>query len=116
MWTYGGANASYEGLSKNKTPEDIAYSAFKTDGKDLGLEGNGFGEKLEVWKAIRELTTLYPEDVSPAMLAEYQSQLAANKTSTGFKPDVYAILAAGGVKADPVLANAFETNKEKIRV
>src|SRR5690606_27270652 len=50
MVTYGGGNVSYETLSRSKNPEEIAYSAFKTGGGDLGLQNNGFGEKLDVWK------------------------------------------------------------------
>lgn len=116
LWTYGGANASYEGLSKTKTPEEIAYSAFKTDGKDLGLTGNGFGDKLEVWKAIRDVSTLYPEDVTPAMLAEYKSQVSAGGAGTSIRLDPNAILAAGGYKADPVLVSLLNASKGRITV
>ncbi len=111
VFTYGAGNATYEGLSKTKNPEELAYSAFKSDGKNLGLNGNGFGETLDVWKAIKEVTTLYPEDVTPAMLAEYKAQLAANGTNTAFKPNVDAILAAGGHTADPRLAAFAESQK-----
>lgn len=97
MMTYGGGNASYEGLSKNKNPEEIAYSAFKTGGGDLGLQNNGFGDKLDVWNAIKEVSTLYPEDITDAMVGVYKAQEPG-------KVDVNAILAARG---DTRPANAF---------
>mgnify|MGYP000855868261 CR=1 FL=1 len=31
VFTYGAGNATYEGLSKTKNPEELAYSAFKSD-------------------------------------------------------------------------------------
>ncbi|WP_024905578.1 hypothetical protein [Robbsia andropogonis] len=108
LFTYGGANASYSGLSKSKNPEEIAYSAFKTDGSDLGLKGNGFGEKLEVWKAIKDVTTLYPEDVTPAMIAAFKAQPRG-------KVDVDAILAARtDISANPAL-NLFDVKSDNRR-
>ena len=90
MVTYGGGNASYEGLSKTKNPEEIAYSAFKTGGGDLGLQNNGFGDKLDVWKAIKDVSTLYPEDITDSMVAVYKAQEPG-------KVDTDAILAARDV-------------------
>src|SRR5690606_2346499 len=89
--------ASYEGLSKSKNPEEIAYSAFKTGGGDLGLQNNGFGDKLDVWNAIKEVSTLYPEDITDAMVGVYKAQEPG-------KVDVDAILAARG---DTSPAHAF---------
>lgn len=100
MVTYGGGNVSYETLSRSKNPEEIAYSAFKTGGGDLGLQNNGFGEKLDVWKAIKDVSTLYPEDITDAMVAAYKVQEPG-------KVDAGAILAArGGVS--PASRNPFE--------
>jgi len=76
LLTYGGGNASYEGLSKKKNPEEIAYSAFKTNGADLGLNGNGFGDILDTWNAIKADSDLYPEDITPAMVAVFKAQPA----------------------------------------
>ncbi|CAM4291067.1 hypothetical protein BOTU111921_21475 [Bordetella tumbae] len=74
LWTYGSDNATYEGLSKKKNPEEIAYSAFKTDGGDMGLTGNGFGDILDTWNAIKADCDLYPEDITPAMVAVFKAQ------------------------------------------
>lgn len=84
---YGSDNATYEGLSKKKNPEEIAYSAFKTNGRDLGLTGNGFGDILDTWSAIKADSDLYPEDVTPAMVAVFKAQPRG-------QVDVAAILAA----------------------
>ncbi len=97
MVTYGGGNASYESLSKSKNPEELAYAAFKTGGGDLGLENNGFGDKIDVWKAIKGVSTLYPEDVTDAMVDVYKAQ-------TPGKVDVDAILAA---RSNTSPANSF---------
>lgn len=84
---YGAGNANYEGLSRKKNPEEIAYSAFKTDGSDLGLAGNGFGDILKTWNAIKDISTIYPEAITPAMVAVFKAQPAG-------KIDAVAILAA----------------------
>lgn len=80
--TYGAGNATYEGLSKKKNPEELAYSAFKTDGSDLGLSGNGFGDVLNTWNAIKEVSTLYPEDITPEMIAAFKAQPRGNVDPT----------------------------------
>ncbi|MGB3275683.1 MAG: hypothetical protein WBA82_05785 [Castellaniella sp.] len=97
MVMYSSSNASYEGLSKTKNPEEIAYSAFKTGGGDLGLKNNGFGDKLDVWNAIKEVSTLYPEDITDAMVSAYKAQEPG-------KVDVDAILAA---RSDTSPTDAF---------
>lgn len=74
LLAYGAANATYEGLSKKKNPEEIAYSAFKTDGGDMGLTGNGFGDILDTWNAIKADSDLYPEDITPAMVSAFKAQ------------------------------------------
>jgi len=85
---YGAMNVGYDQLAKSgKNPEEIAYGAFKTGGGDLGLKNNGFGEKLEVWNAIKDKSLLYPEDITPEMIAAYKAQPKG-------KVDVDAILAA----------------------
>lgn len=71
---YGAPNATFESLSRTKNPEQIAYSSLKTDGSDLGLKGNGYNDVLATWEAIREYCTLYPEDITPEMVAVYKSQ------------------------------------------
>jgi hypothetical protein len=95
---YGSLNVGYEHLTKTgKNPEEIAYSAFKTGGGDLGLQNNGFGDKLEVWNAIKDSTLLYPEDITPEMVAAYKAQPKG-------KVDVDAILAARpGQSPNPTL-------------
>ncbi|GAB3071648.1 hypothetical protein GCM10027287_01810 [Bordetella muralis] len=87
LLTYGSDNATYEGLSKKKNPEEIAYSAFKTNGRDLGLTGNGFGDILDTWNAIKADSDLYPEDITPAMVTAFKAQPRG-------QADVAAILAA----------------------
>lgn len=50
VWTYGNTQGAqtYEGLiAKGKHPEYVAFSAFKTDGKDLGLNGNDVGAAID---------------------------------------------------------------------
>lgn len=84
---YGSDNATYDGLSKKKNPEEIAYSAFKTNGRDLGLTGNGFGDILDTWNAIKADSDLYPEHITPAMVAAFKAQPRG-------QADVAAILAA----------------------
>ena len=61
------------------------------------------------------MSTLYPKDVAPEMLAEYKSQLSTHNSEKAFKPDADAILAAGGHKADPVLVAMLNSNKDRIR-
>ncbi len=54
----------------HKNSEEVAYSAFKTGGGDLGLENNGFGDVLKAWRIINKDTDLvikngiYPEAMS----------------------------------------------------
>ena len=71
---YHAPNASYETLAKTKNPEEIAYSAFKTNGSDLGLKGNGLGVVLDTWNAIKGVSNLYPEDITPAMVEAFKAQ------------------------------------------
>lgn len=78
LLTYGAGNVTFESLSKNKTPEELAYSAFKTDGSDLGLEGNGFADILRTWYAIKDVSTLYPEDITPEMVEAFKAQSLRN--------------------------------------
>ena len=74
IFAYWSSNATYEGLATKKNPEEIAYSAFKTDGSDMGLVGNGFGDVLDTWKAIKTDCDLYPEHITPAMVEAYKAQ------------------------------------------
>ncbi len=95
--TFG--NVGYEDLEKSgKNPEEIAYSAFKTGGGPMGLANNGFGEILDVWKAIKKDVIIYPEEITPAMVDVYKAQPPG-------KVDVAAIMAAKeGVCPLPVSA------------
>lgn len=63
LYKYGSwSNPGYDYFAKFKTPEEIAYSAFKTNGSDLGLANNGFGEVYSQWKDLHEDNPeLYPE-------------------------------------------------------
>ncbi len=62
---------SYEFLiNKGKDSEEIFYSSFKTDGKDLGLANNGFNEVLDLYNLINKAygeaakeTGIYPESI-----------------------------------------------------
>ncbi len=63
--------------SKNSMLNEIdAYKAFKTDGGDLGLVGNNFGEKIEIAKQLNKECTLgtriYPEAISDDYVKCYQ--------------------------------------------
>jgi hypothetical protein len=98
VFMYGAGNATYESLSRKKNPEEIAYAAFKTDGGDLGLNGNGLGDVLDTWKAIKDICTIYPEKITPAMVEAFKSQLPG-------KVDPALILAAASpdvLKSEPV--------------
>lgn len=95
LFKYAGGSATYEHLAKTKNPEEIAYSAFKTGGGDLGLANNGFGDVLNTWNAIKGVSTLYPEDITPAMVEAFKSQPAG-------KVDPAVILAA---RTDAALSN-----------
>lgn len=56
-------------IDHGKTPEEIAYSSLKTDGSDLNLTNNGFGNKIAIWKlSSKNDITVYPEFVSNATL------------------------------------------------
>lgn len=61
-------------IAQGKTPEEIAYSAFKTDGSDLGLENNGFGEVLKVWQALKSEHNVYPEEISSETVACFKEK------------------------------------------
>ncbi|MVW71417.1 hypothetical protein [Bordetella sp. 15P40C-2] len=74
VFTYGSGNATFESLSKKKNPEELAYSAFRTDGRDLGLKGNELADVLGTWYAIKDVSTLYPEDITRAMVAAFKAQ------------------------------------------
>lgn len=50
--------SSLKTISSN--PEDVAYRAFKTDGKDLNLANNGFSKAYEKW-ASEGFDDCYPE-------------------------------------------------------
>ena len=66
------SNPSFEYLiSTGKNPEELAYSAFKTDGGDLGLENNGFGDTLDVWKILKNNgeVDIYPENIDKETVA-----------------------------------------------
>ncbi len=92
LFKYGTlGNVGYDQLVQNgKNPEEIAYSAFKTGGGDLGLGNNGFGETLEVWEAIKDRAPhFYPENITPEMITAYKAQIANKQI------DVDALLAAG---------------------
>ncbi|WP_440616500.1 hypothetical protein [Cysteiniphilum sp. 6C5] len=56
--------------------ETDAYKAFKTDGGDLGLVGNNFGEKIEIAKQLNKEcslgTRIYPEAISNSYMKCYQ--------------------------------------------
>ncbi len=67
IWNYGTwQNPSYEYFRQFKSPEEIAYSAFKTSGKDLCLEGNGLDTMYSDWKIAHSVnSTLYPENMYP---------------------------------------------------
>jgi hypothetical protein len=107
LWKYGSPSGpTYEYLRKQgKTPEEIAYSAFKTDGSDLGLANNGVGEALQIWQVIKSTGNLeiYPEHLSKhdvdwfksqskgkltkeSILASYQAYLDKNQKDTGTTP------------------------------
>ena len=76
-WIYSNPDYDYF-KTQGKTPEEIFYSAFHTDGSDLGLQGNHIGKKVKLWKEIREETKVkekgkpdeiifqhfYPEDMT----------------------------------------------------
>ena len=60
-------NPKFEDLIKTKSPEEILYSSFKTSGKDLGLEDNGFDLILKLWEKMSthaELEHIYPENIT----------------------------------------------------
>jgi hypothetical protein len=96
---YGASNVGYDYLSKNKNPEEIVYSAFKTGGADLGLKSNGFSDTLELWHAIKHTTPVYPEDITPTMVNEYKAQVEAYKTQVqAHQVQVKALMAANPTK------------------
>lgn len=69
LWKYGESTGpKFDDLvKKGKSPEEIFYSAFKTDGGDLGLNSNNFESTLMVtnWlnSADHSSSKLYPEDI-----------------------------------------------------
>ena len=75
VWNYGSINnpdINYF-LSKGKSLEEIVYSSFKTNGADLGLDGNGFNEKIALWKdSIKQGVEIYPEYISDNILNRHQ--------------------------------------------
>ena len=64
--TFQGINPKYDYFInyEGKTPEQVAYSAFKTDGKDLGLEGNAVGKQVHIWQKLTP--RIYPEYMNEA--------------------------------------------------
>jgi len=109
LFKYAGGSATYEHLAKTKNPEEIAYSAFKTGGGDLGLANNGFGDVLNTWNAIKGVSTLYPEDITPAMVEAFKAQPAgkvdpqvilAARTAVAADNNVPAVAASNDVSAE----------------
>ncbi len=60
-----------------KTPEQIAYSAFKTDGKNLNLADNGFGEILALSEQLKKYipVELYPEHITSTAAECFKTSL-----------------------------------------
>ena len=82
-------------LKQGKTPEEIAYSAFKTGGGDLGLENNGFGEVLQVWSTVKDQDIgLYPENITTSSLACFKEATDGKLDKSGVKAAVGACLPA----------------------
>jgi len=69
-------DVGYDQLVKaGKDPEEIAYSALKNLGLDVGLENNGLVNTIEVWRAIKDSAPhVYPENITPEMVAVYKVQ------------------------------------------
>lgn len=109
MFLYGSPNATYEVFSRKKNPEEIAYAAFKTNGSDLGLNGNGFGDVLDTWRAIKNVSTIYPEAITPEMVAAFKAQAPG-------KVDPALILAAGKVKTEEMLPKAQSLSELMVTV
>lgn len=71
-----------------KNPEEIGYSAFKTNGADLGLANNGVGELLDIWSVAQSKgeVSVYPESISQQTVDCIKSQAGEKFT----KQDVLA--------------------------
>jgi hypothetical protein len=66
---YGEGNIYDKFIKDGKTPEAIAYSSFKTDGRDMGLSNNGIGEIIDIAKILQKKgIEIYPEDLTPKAL------------------------------------------------
>lgn len=58
-----GPSKEYKLKQLESNPEVFAYKALMTDGKDLGLSGNGFSETVNNWINIKDSNIgVYPED------------------------------------------------------
>ena len=91
----GNAWAALDTAAMDKTLGDVAQKQAET---------KALGDMVDVWQAIKTVSTLFPENITPPMLAEYKAQLAAHPPGAAFEPNAAAILAAGGHTADPTLA------------
>lgn len=91
-------------IRQGKTPEDIAYSAFKTDGSDLGLENNGFGETLKIWAALRDSQTIYPEDISNTSATCFKEATKGKLDKVGLTKYAEQCLPAQGFSPQPTLS------------
>ena len=67
-YTWDGSNPDYNYFkSKGKTLEQIAYASFKTDGSDIGPQGNELGKVIKMWEDLVRagVRYVYPEDFFP---------------------------------------------------
>lgn len=79
LFTYGSFNGPtrYEDFVKaGKNPEEIAYSALKTNGGDLGLANNGVGDYLDILSVAKSKgdVGLYPESIDRQTVECIKSQ------------------------------------------
>ena len=72
-------------LARGRTPEEIAYHAFKTGGEDLGLKNNGFGDIITIWEAIKSTGNLdiYPEHLNQEDVAWFKARANGKLTKEG---------------------------------
>ncbi len=68
---YGAKNQNFDRMKQGgKSPEDIAYAALKTDGRDLGVSRNDFADIYSVYQTMKKFvgdpaeTGFYPEAIS----------------------------------------------------
>lgn len=90
-------------VAKGKTAEEIAYAAFKTDGSDLGLKNNGFGQILEIHAHLHKnnIVNFHPEDIN---LTDFTDHCGASKIAPACILEVGAHLVA----TCPNTSNIFE--------